>query len=104
MTAGVSATMMLGTSLTGRELEASSLNLCTACVCLDATEDLSLIHISFPLGELVDSDAIVKNQATNRRDSRNWCNVPHRVRCEFQEVEVIENIDISSAIQSEISD
>ena len=59
---------------------------------------------TFLLAELVDSDAIVENQARSRRDRRDWCNVSGRVRREFQEVEVVKNIDISSAIQSETSD
>ena len=38
----------------------------------------------FRLAELVDSDAVGKNQARRRGDRRDWRNVPHRVRREFQ--------------------
>ena len=53
--------------------------------------------------ELVDSDAEIKNQAQRRGDGRDWGNVAGCGRREYQEVFGIQNIDISTAIQSEIS-
>ena len=68
----------------------------------DAARDLHNQGTVLP-AELVDRNAIVENRARSRRDRRDWRNVPRRIRREFQEVGVVKNVDISSAIQSEIS-